>query len=38
MKGDKVLAPLEDNPAVYAPATAIEGQEGRESSPGMCST
>jgi len=34
MKGDKVLAPLEGKPDLYAPGTAIDGQEGRESSPG----
>lgn len=34
MKGDKVLAPCEDNDDLYCPGTVIEGQEARESSTG----
>lgn len=34
MKGDKVLAPTENNEELYCPGTVIDGQEGRETDEG----
>lgn len=34
MKGDKVLAPTEQNEDLYEPGTVIDGQEGRDTIPG----